>query len=156
MRPARIGPTANSTVGMATHIVLGMAAASPWIAIVDDDPAVLRGLARLLRTHALQTRTYASAHEFLAALPSGLPECLPECLIVDWQMPDMNGLELLQQLRRQGIQVPTIVISAHGSAGAQERCISAGARAFLAKPLQDTELLTAIAGARSSAGTLGP
>jgi FixJ family two-component response regulator len=152
MRPARIGPTANSTVGMATHIVLGMAAASPWIAIVDDDPAVLRGLARLLRTHALQTRTYASAHEFLAAMPSGLPECL----IVDWQMPDMNGLELLQQLRRQGIQVPTIVISAHGSAGAQERCISAGARAFLAKPLQDTELLAAIAGARSSAGTLGP
>jgi FixJ family two-component response regulator len=121
-----------------------MAETSHWIAIVDDDPSVLKALSRLLRTHACHAKTYESAQAFLAALPGGLPECL----VVDWQMPEMNGLELLAHLRRRGIQVPTIMISAHGNAGVQQRCISAGALKFLAKPLQDTELLAAIDAAR--------
>jgi CheY-like chemotaxis protein len=62
-----------------------MAQASPWIAIVDDDPSVLKGLARLLRARAFEVKTYTSARDFLAALPEGLPECL----IVDLQMPEM-------------------------------------------------------------------
>jgi FixJ family two-component response regulator len=121
-----------------------MAETSPWIAIVDDDPSVLKALARLLRTHACRSKTYESAQAFLEALPGGLPECL----IVDWQMPKMNGLELLENLRRRGIQVPTIMISAHADTSACQRSISAGALAFFAKPLQDTELLAAIAAAR--------
>ena len=121
-----------------------MAETSHWIAIVDDDPSVLKALSRLLRTHAHHAKTYESAQVFLAALPGGLPECL----VVDWQMPEMNGLELLAHLRNRGIQVPTIIISAHGDGGARQRCVSAGALAFLSKPLQDTELLAAIAAAR--------
>jgi FixJ family two-component response regulator len=66
-----------------------VAETSPWIAIVDDDAAVLRGLRRLLRSRAFRVKTYKSGQEFLAALPDGLPECL----IVDFQMPEMNGLE---------------------------------------------------------------
>ena len=53
-----------------------MAETSPWIAIVDDDPAVLRALSRLLRSRAFRVKTYGSGQEFLAALPDGLPECL--------------------------------------------------------------------------------
>ena len=121
-----------------------MAESSHWIAIVDDDPSVLKALSRLLRTQACHSKTYESAQAFLAALPGGLPECL----IVDWQMPEMSGLDLLEHLRRSGIQVPTIIISAHGDGGARQRCIFAGALAFLAKPLQDTELLAAIDAAR--------
>ena len=113
---------------------------------MDDDPSVLKALSRLLRTHACHTRTYDSAHRFLAALRGGLPECL----VVDWQMPEMNGVELLEQMRRQGLRVPTIMISAHNDASARERCLSAGALAFLAKPLQDTELLAAIYQARKT------
>jgi FixJ family two-component response regulator len=124
-----------------------MAQASPWIAIVDDDPAVLKALARLLRARALEARTYASAREFLKVLH----EDLPECLIVDLQMPDMTGLELQRHLSRSGLRIPTIVITAHNEAGARERCESAGAVAFLAKPLQDTSLLAAIRTARGSA-----
>src|SRR6185436_17213181 len=71
-----------------------VAETSPWIAIVDDDPAVLRALSRLLRSRAFRVNTYGSGQEFLAALPDGLPECL----IVDLQMPEMNGLELQQHL----------------------------------------------------------
>ncbi len=68
----------------------------------------------------------------------------PTCLIVDLQMPDMTGLELQLHLTRHGIQIPTIIITAHNEAGARERCESAGASAFLSKPLQDTALLAAI------------
>jgi FixJ family two-component response regulator len=124
-----------------------MAQVSSWIAIVDDDPSVLKALARLLSARAFQIRTYTSARAFLSALPDGVPECL----IVDLQMPDMTGLELQRHLMRNGIRIPTIVITAHNEAGARERCESAGAAAFLAKPLQDTSLLAAIDDARRSA-----
>lgn len=117
-----------------------MAEATPWIAVVDDDPAVLKALSRLLRSHAYRARTYGSGREFLAALPAERPECL----IVDLQMPEMNGLELRQHLVRSGEPIPTIVITAHGDAGTRERCEAAGAAGFLLKPLQDTALFAAI------------
>ena len=117
-----------------------MAEARSWIAVVDDDPSVLKALRRLLRARALDARTYGSGQEFLAALQDGLPECL----IVDLQMPEMSGVELQQHLVRNGIRIPTIVITAHGDAGVRERCTAAGAIAFLLKPLQDTVLLAAI------------
>jgi FixJ family two-component response regulator len=126
-----------------------MAQALPWIAIVDDDPSVLKALSRLLRARALEVRTYTSARDFLTALPEGLPECL----IVDLQMPEMTGLELQRHLTRSGVQIPTIVITAHNEAGARERSESAGAAAFLSKPLQDTSLLAAIESATGSAKT---
>jgi FixJ family two-component response regulator len=126
-----------------------MPQASSWIAIVDDDASVLKALARLLRSRALQARTYTSAREFLSSLHEGLPECL----IVDLQMPDMTGLELQGDLTRSGLRIPTIVITAHNEAGARERCESAGATAFLLKPLQETALLAAIGAATGSAKT---
>jgi FixJ family two-component response regulator len=128
-----------------------MAEPPPWIAIVDDDPSVLKALTRLLRSRTLYARTYESAQAFLAALPAGLPECL----ILDLQMPEMNGLELLQHLTRRGIRVRTIIISAHGDLGVRERCTSAGAFAFLSKPLQDTSLFAAIEEAGRDAGNRG-
>jgi FixJ family two-component response regulator len=112
----------------------------PWIAIVDDDPYVLRALARLLRTRALHPRTFESAEDFLGTLPEGLPQCL----IVDLQMPEMGGLELQQHLSRRGIEIPTIVITAHGDVQARARCVAAGAAAFLTKPLQEASLFAAI------------
>jgi FixJ family two-component response regulator len=125
-----------------------MAEASPWIAIVDDDPSVLKALTRRLRARAFHARAYGSAQEFLVALSEGLPQCL----IVDLQMPEMSGLELLQHLTREGIQIPTIVITAHGDIGVREVCESAGAIAFLLKPLQDTSLFAAIDAASSIEG----
>jgi FixJ family two-component response regulator len=123
-----------------------MAEAPRWIAIVDDDPSVLNALARLLRTRGIGTRTFTSARDFLASLSDGLPECL----IVDLQMPEMNGLELQRRLTLSGVRIPTIVITAHNEADARERCTSAGAFTLLVKPLQDTSLLAAIDGARKS------
>jgi FixJ family two-component response regulator len=137
-------PTRQSIA--ARPIVHHMARALPWIAIVDDDPSVLKALGRLLRAHAFETRTFGSAREFLSVLSEGLPECL----IVDLQMPEMTGLELQRHLTRSRLRIPTIVITAHNDAGARERCETAGAAAFLSKPLQDTSLLAAIAAARGA------
>jgi FixJ family two-component response regulator len=117
-----------------------MADASSWIAIVDDDPAVLRALSRLLRSRAFHVHTYGSGHEFLASLPNN---GLPACIIVDLQMPAMGGLELKQQLVRDGLDIPTIMITAHRDAGLDEHD-EAGLVAFLHKPLQDRNLFAAI------------
>lgn len=117
------------------------------IAIVDDDSFVLKALSRLLSAHELQTRTFISAREFLSSLPDGLPECL----IADLQMPEMTGLELQQSLKRDGIQIPTIIITAHHEAEMRKRCEAAGAVSFLSKPLQADSLLGAIDHARQRA-----
>lgn len=125
-----------------------MTDASRWIAVVDDDPAVLKGLSRLLRSRALRPRTFESGRKFLSTLSEGLPDCL----IVDLQMPEMNGVELQQHLIRNGLQIPTIVITAYGDATVRERCEAAGAIAFLLKPVQDTSLFEAINAAIGIAG----
>jgi len=117
-----------------------MAETSPWIAIVDDDPAVLRALSRLLRSRAFRVNTYGSGQEFLAALP----ERLPQCLIVDFQMPEMNGLELQQHLIRNGIAIPTILITAHGDAVKHSPPDGDAFVARLRKPLHDETLFSAI------------
>ena len=114
-----------------------MAELSPWIAVVDDDPAVLKALSRLLRSHAFRARTYGSGQEFLSALAAGLPDCL----IVDLQMPEMNGLELQQHLASNGIKIPTILITAYDDVALRDQ---AGLVASLRKPLQEKALFDAI------------
>jgi FixJ family two-component response regulator len=114
---------------------------------VDDDPSVLRALARLLRVRSLDAKTYGSAMQFLAAMPGRLPECL----IVDLQMPAMNGLELHHNLRFKGIEIPAIIISAHDDSAMRQRCEAAGIAAYLLKPVQETDLFSAIAKARGGA-----
>ncbi|MBR0819885.1 response regulator transcription factor [Bradyrhizobium liaoningense] len=121
-----------------------MAQAPRWVAIVDDDPSVLKALSRLLRTRAIDTQTYESAAEFLDSLPERTKDAWPECLILDLQMPGMNGLELQRHLNRSGIQIPTIVITAHSEDDMRELCITAGADAYLLKPLEDLALIAAI------------
>jgi FixJ family two-component response regulator len=113
---------------------------SPWIAIVDDDPSVLKALRRTLRVRAFQSKTFGSAREFLTSLPDGLPECL----IVDLQMPGMTGLELHDYLRRRGIAIPTIIITAHTDNRIRERPESRDLVAVLLKPLQNASLFNAI------------
>jgi FixJ family two-component response regulator len=124
-----------------------MAKTSGWIAIVDDDPSVLKALARLLGARSFNARTYQSARQFLASLAEGRPDCL----ILDLQMPEMTGVELQQDLARRGIRIPTIIITGHDQAGMRERCKAAGAIAFLSKPLQDISLFAAIDAARGGA-----
>ena len=95
---------------------------------------------RLLETSSYDVQSFQSADELLSGLSTGLPECM----IVDLQMPNMTGLELQHHLARDGIKIPTIVITAHDEPGTRERCIAAGAAAYLLKPIRKATLLTAV------------
>ena len=111
----------------------------PWIAVVDDDPGVLKALSRLLRSRVFNVRTFGSGEEFLATLPNGRPKCL----IVDLQMPNMSGLALLKRLADDGLPIPAIMITAQDDAALSEH-EKAGVVAFLRKPLQDDALFAAV------------
>ena len=114
-----------------------MAQASTRIALVDDDASVRKALARFLSASSFDITTFGSAREFLKSVKAAPPECL----VVDLQMPDVTGLELQRHLVRSGINIPTIVITAYNEPGLRERCESAGAAAFLVKPLDGKTLI---------------
>jgi FixJ family two-component response regulator len=116
---------------------------------VDDDPGVLRALARLIAVRLFHPRTYISTRDFLESL-SRAP---PDCLLVDHQMPDMTGLELQHELSRAGFNIPTIVITAHDEPDLRQQCESAGAIAYLLKPLDQSTLIAAITWAIAIGGT---
>src|SRR5262249_5557347 len=79
------------------------------LAVVDDDASVRKALARLLNVAPFVTATFGSAQDFLDSLPLNIPDCL----VLDLQMPEMTGLDLQEQLARIGIQIPTIIVTAH-------------------------------------------
>jgi FixJ family two-component response regulator len=116
-----------------------MNARIPYVAIVDDDASVRKALARLLNVSAFEPRAYSSGVEFLESLTT----FAPECLVVDFQMPEMNGFELCEELMRAGVRIPTIVITAHDDSSCRERCRAVGA-AYLLKPLDQAVLVSAI------------
>ena len=95
---------------------------------------------RLLETASYDVQTFETASEFIDALANGVPECA----LIDLQMPNMTGLQLQQYLANAGINIPTIIITAHDESGSRDRCMAVGASAYMIKPLRKTALLAAI------------
>jgi FixJ family two-component response regulator len=119
---------------------------SPRVAIVDDDPSVRRGLARLLRSAGHHPVSYASAADFLkAGLSAG-----PACVILDIHLGGMSGLELLAQLRAAGNALPVILITAHDDPGSRDEGRRLGCAAYLPKPFEAAALLQEIHDAMGS------
>jgi FixJ family two-component response regulator len=118
----------------------------PRIAVVDDDLSVRRALERLLRAAGFDAAVFASGHEFFFFLESQTADCL----VLDLHMPGMNGLEVQRRLKESGIQLPIIVITGHDEPQTRAQCLTAGAAAYLCKPLSDKALLAAIADAISA------
>jgi FixJ family two-component response regulator len=112
----------------------------PLIAIVDDDESVCRAVKRLVRSLAIDAQTFTSGQEFLDLLEA-MPSFQPDCLILDVQMPGMNGLELKNRLATTGNTIPVIFITAYDEVGVRERAFAAGAVAFLRKPFNDELLI---------------
>jgi FixJ family two-component response regulator len=108
--------------------------------IVDDDPSVRAGLARLLKSVGLPAKTFASAMEFLEQAVAGEPGCV----IVDLRLPAMSGLELQEQLHARHMDLPVIFLTAFGTVPASVRAMKHGALDFLEKPVDDQVLLDAV------------
>jgi DNA-binding NtrC family response regulator len=121
------------------------------IYVVDDDVSVREAVGSLIRSAGLSVKTFASAQEVLA----GLRKELPGCLILDMQLPDINGFELQQELATKDMQIPIIFLTGHGDIPMSVRAIKAGALEFLTKPFDDEYLLEAIRNAigRDSEGS---
>jgi FixJ family two-component response regulator len=108
------------------------------VAIVDDDAAVCDSTRFLLETYDFAVRTYQSGADFLDDDPD------IACLIVDYQMPGLNGLNFVSELRRRGSNVPAIMITAIIDPTVERRAAGLGIRRVLKKPLSNQLLLGAI------------
>jgi two-component system response regulator FixJ len=115
------------------------AAVRETVYIVDDDADVRESARALLESYDLAVEAFASARAFL----DGFKDDGRACLLLDLNMPEMGGLELLEQLRRRKIGLPVIVVTAQGDPNAQELARRAGVFAFLEKPV-DESLIAAV------------
>jgi FixJ family two-component response regulator len=107
---------------------------------IDDDASVRKGLARLLRSAGYKSEIFESASDFLAHPPhSG-----PSCVIVDVQMPGLNGIELQEDLIRRHREEQLVFITGHGDIPMCAQAMKAGAVDFLGKPFRGDELLQCV------------
>jgi FixJ family two-component response regulator len=111
----------------------------PIVFIVDDDRRICEALSELLSTFDLHVVTFGSAAEYIA-YPK--PD-VPACLILDVELPDINGLDLQSQIA-QGNHPHIVFITGHGDIPSTVRAIKAGAVDFLTKPFKEADLMRAI------------
>jgi FixJ family two-component response regulator len=115
----------------------------PLIAIVDDDESVCRAMKRLVRSLGMEANAFTSGQEFIDLIET-MPSFQPDCVVLDVQMPGMNGLEVQERLVSSGNRLPVIFITAHDEAGVRDRALAAGAVAFLRKPFNDESFITTL------------
>src|SRR2546425_6922578 len=107
---------------------------------IDDDASVRKGLARLLRSAGYKSETFESASDFLARAPhSG-----PSCVIVDVQMPGINGMDLQETLIQHRREEQLVFITGHGDIPMCAQAMKAGAVDFLPKPFRADQLLQCV------------
>ncbi len=110
------------------------------IFVVDDDAAVARAIARLVRANGWRVKTFGSAEAFLAARDGSMSGCL----VLDVNLPGLDGLGLQTRLRDMGELMPIVFLTGHGDIPMTVRAIKAGAADFLTKPVDGDALDAAI------------
>jgi FixJ family two-component response regulator len=118
-----------------------MSEARLLIAVVDDDKSAGKALTRLLRAFGLHAETFVSGSEFLKWLQNHAPDCV----VLDQDMPQMDGFEVQSQLAQIGAHVPVVMITGSQTLEARERAMEKGATAYLPKPVDAEVLLDTIA-----------
>lgn len=114
--------------------------AEPIVFVVDDDPAMRDSLKLLLEASGYSTHTYESAVAFLASDSSDRVGCV----VADIRMPEMDGLQLQEQLGSKQSALPVILMTGHGDVPIAVRAMKAGAVDFLEKPFDDEALLGSV------------
>jgi FixJ family two-component response regulator len=112
----------------------------PTVFVVDDEPGVLKGLSRLLRSTRLNVASFGSPQEFLEQHDPHAPGCL----VLDVAMPGLNGLELQAALAQKGSAIPIIFLTGQGDIPMSVQAMKRGALDFLTKPVNDEDLLKAV------------
>jgi FixJ family two-component response regulator len=116
------------------------------IYIVDDDPSVLKSLARLVGAAGYRVKTCDNAATFLGSrLSKG-----PKCLLLDLRMPGLGGLDLQRELGARGLTLPVIFLTGQGDVHSSVEAMKAGALDFLTKPVRGATLFEAVRAALES------
>src|SRR3954447_24176953 len=113
----------------------------PRILVVDDDPSVLRMLARSLTAEGHEVEAAADGGAALAAVERRAPEAV----ILDVAMPDMDGLSVCRRLRDRGLTAPVVLLTARDTVADRVAGLEAGADDYLVKPFAVEELLARLA-----------
>src|SRR5689334_16888487 len=122
------------------HRKVVMATPSGLVIIVDDDSAVRESLKFALEVEGFEVRIYADGPQALADAAS----FSRGCIVVDYHMPAMNGVELVEELRRRSVDLPVILITAQADPGMHELAMRSDFHAVLEKPLSDGALFDSI------------
>jgi len=117
-----------------------MTSLTPFVFVIDDDESVRRGLKRFLRSANYENEVFKSASDFLAREPHPGPACV----IVDVQMPGINGIDFQQALIQRHREEQLVFITGHGNIPMCAQVMKAGAVDFLPKPFKSQELLKCI------------
>jgi FixJ family two-component response regulator len=108
--------------------------------VVDDDPSMRASIQGLLKSASFRSESFGTAEEFLRnKRPEG-----PSCLVLDVNLPGINGLDFQRQLAGEGIHIPIIFVTGHGDIPMTVKAMKSGAVEFLTKPFEDQDLLNAI------------
>jgi FixJ family two-component response regulator len=108
--------------------------------VVDDDASMRGALQDLFHSIGLETRTYATARDFVIAPASDAPGCL----VIDIRLPDTNGLDFQVQLTQAGVRLPVVIMTGYGDIPMSVRAMKSGAVDFLPKPFKDQDMLDAV------------
>jgi FixJ family two-component response regulator len=113
----------------------------PTVFVVDDDPSVRKAMARLLTSEKLAVATFESPRAFMEKHDPRQPGCL----LLDLKMPELDGIELQEQLARRGSLLPIVFLTGKADVASTVRAMKSGAVDFLTKPADKSALLAAIA-----------
>ena len=108
--------------------------------LVDDDEAVRRSAGFMLKTSGYQVETFVSGNDLLKNL-RGLD---PGCILLDIRMPGLDGLEVQQELHKQGVDFPVVIMTGHGDIDMAVKAMKAGAVDFVEKPFHKSAMLDAV------------
>ncbi|MCC6194183.1 MAG: response regulator, partial [Burkholderiales bacterium] len=112
---------------------------SARVAVVDDDPFVLRGVRRLLTSAGFAVDTYSCGADFMSAVA----QHRPDCIVLDLHMPNKSGFDVQADLARRGSTTPVVVITGDDTPDARGRALRLGAVAYLGKPVDGATLVSA-------------
>ena len=113
------------------------------VAIVDDDPSVLRALGRLVRSLGFRAETYPSGEAFLAAVAA----VRPDEVLLDLHLPGLRGPEVIAAMRGRGVSARVVVMTGLDRPGSRDSCLDAGAFAYVTKPVGREDLALLFDGA---------